>query len=145
MAGAASQAGDADSSRAPGLTSGLQGSMNVKPWCSIVGATVTVHQFFCILLKICFSLGQSAPDNRGTEFIIGYMENYIMSNPSFNLELFVTTSRTTTVSVRVRAPKVSGLDSSFSITAGQVKQLSFRLQLVFVFPLYFIERLPCLS
>ena len=29
MAGAASRAGDADSSRAPGLTSGLQGSMNV--------------------------------------------------------------------------------------------------------------------
>ena len=31
MAGAASQAGDADSSRAPGLTSGLQG-----PWMSTV-------------------------------------------------------------------------------------------------------------
>ena len=29
MAGAASQEGDADSSRAPGLTSGLQGSVNV--------------------------------------------------------------------------------------------------------------------
>ena len=29
MAGAASQAGDADSSRAPGLTSGLQGSLNI--------------------------------------------------------------------------------------------------------------------
>ena len=29
MAGAASQAGDAHSSRPPGLTSGLQGSMNV--------------------------------------------------------------------------------------------------------------------
>ena len=29
MADAASQAGDADSSRAPGLTSGLQGSVNV--------------------------------------------------------------------------------------------------------------------
>ena len=29
MVGAASQAGDADSSRAPGLTSGLQGSVNV--------------------------------------------------------------------------------------------------------------------
>ena len=29
MAGAASQAGDADSSRAPGLTSCLQGSVNV--------------------------------------------------------------------------------------------------------------------
>ena len=29
MAGAAGQAGDADSSRAPGLTSGSQGSVNV--------------------------------------------------------------------------------------------------------------------
>ena len=29
MAGAASQAGDADSSWAPGLTSGMQGSLNV--------------------------------------------------------------------------------------------------------------------
>ena len=29
MAGAASQAGDADSSRAPGLTSALQGSVNI--------------------------------------------------------------------------------------------------------------------
>ena len=29
MAGAASQAGDADSSRAPGFTSGLKGSVNV--------------------------------------------------------------------------------------------------------------------
>ena len=29
MAGAASQAGDTDSSRAPGLTSALQGSVNV--------------------------------------------------------------------------------------------------------------------
>ena len=40
-------AGDADSSRAPGLTSGLQGSVNVHrdPWYSIVGVTVTVHQF----------------------------------------------------------------------------------------------------
>ena len=44
MAGAASQAGDADSSWAPGLTS---------PWMStvvlFVGVTVTLHQFFCIL------------------------------------------------------------------------------------------------
>ena len=31
MAGAASQAGNADSSWAPGLTSGLQGSVNVHP------------------------------------------------------------------------------------------------------------------
>ena len=59
--------------------------------------------------------------------MIGFMENYIMSTPSYNLELFVTTSRTTTVSVRVRAPKVSSpkLDSQFTITAGKVKQLTF--------------------
>ena len=44
MAGAANQAGDSDSFRSPGLASGLQGSV-----CSIVGATMTVHQFFCIL------------------------------------------------------------------------------------------------
>ena len=53
MAGVASQAGDADSSRAPGLTSGLQGSVNCPPWCSIVGATVTVHQLFYFLL-VCY-------------------------------------------------------------------------------------------
>ena len=51
MAGAASQAGDSDSSRAPGLTTGLQGSVNVHLvlYC---GATVTVHQFFCILHSV---------------------------------------------------------------------------------------------
>ena len=43
MAGAASQAGDADSSRAPGLTSGLQGSMNVH-----CGALLLVPKWQCI-------------------------------------------------------------------------------------------------
>ena len=40
MAGAASQAGDADSSRAPGLTSSLQGSVNVHR-----GALLLVSQW----------------------------------------------------------------------------------------------------
>ena len=39
IAGAASQAGDADSFRAPGLTSGLQGSVNVH-----IGALLFVPQ-----------------------------------------------------------------------------------------------------
>ena len=43
MAGVASQAGDADSSRAPGLTSGLQGSVNVHR-----GALLLVPQWQCI-------------------------------------------------------------------------------------------------
>ena len=44
---AASQAGDADSSRAPGLTSGLQGSPNVQwyPyfWCHSDSASVLLY------------------------------------------------------------------------------------------------------
>ena len=43
MAGVASQAGDADSSRAPGLTSGLQGSENIHR-----GALMLVPQWQCI-------------------------------------------------------------------------------------------------
>ena len=43
IAGAASQAGDADSSRAPGLTSGLQGSVNVNR-----GALLLAPQWQCI-------------------------------------------------------------------------------------------------
>ena len=43
MASAASQAGDADFSRAPGLTSGLQGSVNV-----LRGALLLVPQWQCI-------------------------------------------------------------------------------------------------
>ena len=43
IAGAASQAGDADSFRAPGLTSGLQGSVNVHR-----GALLLVPQWRCI-------------------------------------------------------------------------------------------------
>ena len=43
MAGAASQAGDADSSRVPGLISGLQGSVNVHR-----GALLLVPQLQCI-------------------------------------------------------------------------------------------------
>ena len=45
MAGAASQAGDADSSRAPGLTSGLQWSVNVHR-----GALLLVRQWQCICI-----------------------------------------------------------------------------------------------
>ena len=43
MADGASQAGDADSSRAPGLTSGLQGFVNVHR-----GALLLVPQWQCI-------------------------------------------------------------------------------------------------
>ena len=51
MAGAASHGGDADSSRAPGLISGLQGSVNVHIGTLLLVPQTTVHQFFCILLS----------------------------------------------------------------------------------------------
>uniref|UniRef100_A0A8W8ILJ9 IgGFc-binding protein N-terminal domain-containing protein n=1 Tax=Magallana gigas TaxID=29159 RepID=A0A8W8ILJ9_MAGGI len=67
-----------------------------------------------------------APDNRGTDFIIGFMENYIMGS-YVQCELFVTTARTTVVSVKVDSPKCTSpkISASFSITAGKVKQLIF--------------------
>ena len=51
MAGAASQAGDADSSRAPVLTSGLQGSVNVHR-----GALLLVPQWQCISSYVFYML-----------------------------------------------------------------------------------------
>ena len=57
MVGAASQAGDADSSRAPGLTSGLQGSVNVHRgalfWCHSDSASFFfVFNFLIYLFRI---------------------------------------------------------------------------------------------
>ena len=48
MADGASQAGDADSSQVPGLTSGLQGSVSIYRGALLL-VPVTVHQLFCIL------------------------------------------------------------------------------------------------
>ncbi|XP_069105032.1 SCO-spondin-like [Argopecten irradians] len=52
------------------------------------------------------------------------MENIAVS---MNVELFVTTMRTTTVNVKVTAPRYSaaGINEAFSVTAGTVKQLFF--------------------
>ena len=49
MAGAASQAGDAESSRTPGLTSGLQGSVNVHRC-----ALLLVSQWQCISSSVFY-------------------------------------------------------------------------------------------
>ncbi|OWF44660.1 Hemicentin-1 [Mizuhopecten yessoensis] len=76
----------------------------------------------CLACQFSGTLG--APDNRGTEFIIGYMQNIA---ESLNVELFVTTMRTTTVNVRITAPRYSdaGINEAFTVTAGTVKQLFF--------------------
>ncbi|CAC5401261.1 unnamed protein product [Mytilus coruscus] len=68
------------------------------------------------------NVGQNAPDNRRTEFVIAFMDNYKVD---YDLELFVTTSRTTTVNVEVTSPKWTNpsVNEQFTVTAGVVKQL----------------------
>lgn len=65
-----------------------------------------------------------APDNRGTRFVIGFMENY---QARYNLEVFVTTYKATSVSVSVTSPKWSSpsVSQSFSVIVGTVKQVLF--------------------
>ncbi|OWF39259.1 uncharacterized protein LOC110465261 [Mizuhopecten yessoensis] len=81
-----------------------------------------VRTFITFALLVACVRG--APDNRGTEFIFGFMEN---QGTSYNLELFVTTSRTTTVNVRLTSPRYTNpsIDESFTVIAGTVKQLTF--------------------
>ncbi|KAK3096144.1 hypothetical protein FSP39_023688 [Pinctada imbricata] len=73
------------------------------------------------MLRVYIGAG---PDNRGREFIIGYMEN---NGLTYDVELFITTMRTTVVNVEVTAPRFNSftISESFSITAGDVKQLFF--------------------
>ena len=69
MAGVASQAGDADSTRAPGLTSGLQGSVNAHR-----GALLLVPQWQCISSFV---------------FYMKIVHNYIYCNSSTSAILFI--------------------------------------------------------
>ncbi|VDI81772.1 Hypothetical predicted protein, partial [Mytilus galloprovincialis] len=82
------------------------------------------------LIRFLMSLLQrtNAPDNRGTEFVIAYMDNYLST---YELELFVTTSRTTIVNVEVTSPKWTNpsVNEKFTVTAGVVKQLLIDLRL----------------
>ena len=81
MAGAASQAGDADSSRAPGLTSGLQGSVNVhrgalllvpqeqKPWNKSWEKSAGAVYITCIhvIPALCHRRNPEHPVNQWTQ------------------------------------------------------------------------------
>ncbi|XP_071164730.1 uncharacterized protein [Mytilus edulis] len=89
------------------------------------GAKVIRYHFIVAFLFAIVAVQQisSAPDNEGTEFIIAYMENIAVA---YEIELFITTTRTSTVSVQVTAPKYSSsINEQFTVTAGSVKQLFF--------------------
>ncbi|CAH1795815.1 unnamed protein product [Owenia fusiformis] len=63
---------------------------------------------------------KGASDNRGTEFILTFMENV---GTSKDLQLFVTTTTTSAVSVEVTAPAFPGAiiaPSNFEVTSGEV-------------------------
>ncbi|KAL4231142.1 Thrombospondin type 1 repeat-containing protein [Mactra antiquata] len=68
----------------------------------------------------------SAPDNRGREFILGFMEN---RRSRTEVELFITTSRVYDVEVRVTSPKhfdkkgVMVVDEKFTVTSGYIHNL----------------------
>ena len=75
MAGAASQAGDADSSRAPGITSGLQGFVSVQR-----GAILLVTHWQCIS---SFAFYIQSPVNIEIDNIFIGKEMQIMSDSKF--------------------------------------------------------------
>ena len=70
--------------------------------------------------------GQNYPDNRGTEFIVGYMANYKLENSP---ELFVTTSKSSVVTVSVTAPMFPD--------AGMILHNHTRLTMYYIRPLLY--------
>ena len=75
MAGAASQAGDADSSRAPGLISDLLGSVNVHR-----GALLLVPQWQCITSFVFYIFYTFLTGHTKTPYIsITIKKNYVGS------------------------------------------------------------------
>ncbi|XP_048745907.2 uncharacterized protein LOC125658641 [Ostrea edulis] len=85
---------------------------------------VTIGRWMAVLVISVLSHAiHGAPDNRGNEFIIGFMENL---GTSTDVEVFVTTTRTVTVNVIVTTPRYSSsINEQFSVKAGEVKQLFF--------------------
>ncbi|XP_056004586.1 IgGFc-binding protein-like [Ostrea edulis] len=76
-----------------------------------------------IISVLSHAIHGGAPNNRGNEFIIGFMEN---QGTSIDVEIFVTTMRTITVNVNVTTPRYSSsINEQFSVKAGEVKQLLF--------------------
>ena len=88
MAGAASQAPGADSSRAPGLTSGLKGSVNVYR-----GALLLMPQWQCISSFVFYSyninLQQSWARSRFFSFTFGYNCKKKTSNKTYSVRVAI--------------------------------------------------------
>ncbi|XP_033744798.1 uncharacterized protein LOC117330530 [Pecten maximus] len=72
-------------------------------------------------VSITYSLCVGAPDNAGTEFILGFTE---MTGNTQDVVLYITTVKSSTISVRVNAPKYSPAvisETSFNVTSTETK------------------------
>ena len=72
-----------------------------------------------------FFLDNGAPDNAGREFIVGYLvnQNWPANAALRDVELYISTSSSTDVSVRVTTPAITGnsaMDEKFTITGGEL-------------------------
>ncbi|XP_069114974.1 uncharacterized protein [Argopecten irradians] len=88
---------------------------------------ITQTWFVFILIGLVrgqLSITHNAPDNRGKEFVIGYMENL---GHDIDVELFITTMRRKNVSVEISAPhfKDAEIQHRFNVSYGMVKQVHF--------------------
>ena len=73
-------------------------------------------------MHIYLSVVDNVPDNAGTEFIVGFMENI---NSNYDVELFITTMELFTVHVNISAPRytASTIFQQITVTAGSVVQV----------------------
>eukprot|EP00105_Crassostrea_gigas_P037696 XP_019921844.1 PREDICTED: IgGFc-binding protein-like [Crassostrea gigas] len=72
--------------------------------------------------EILYKDVENHPDNKGTNFIVAFMEN---SQKSLPVELFVTTAKPYEIKVIVTSPKWTSpsVYESFTLTSGQTKQI----------------------
>ncbi|XP_052252891.1 uncharacterized protein LOC127859481 isoform X4 [Dreissena polymorpha] len=75
--------------------------------------------------QVCTASAPTPPDNKGTEFILMFMENVATADKQFDLELYCTTQQTTPVTVHVTTPLWNNprVDETFTVIDGNVTKI----------------------
>jgi len=86
-----------------------------------------IYKSMCIVVAnaVFGAPQQTPPDNRGTEFILMFMENLRLGAQVFDLELYCTTQEKTPVTVHVTTPLWSTprVDKTFTVVDGSVTKV----------------------
>ncbi|XP_063413689.1 IgGFc-binding protein-like isoform X1 [Mytilus trossulus] len=82
-------------------------------------------QLILHVLFLFFQLALGALDNRGTEFMVAFMDNKILENNDIQPEIFVTTAKNKLVHVTITGAPNSKLHQTFTVTRGQVHRAAF--------------------